>query len=159
MSDEFGGLVLEDPALFDAFLVRVVEDLDVCQQMTAGYLDRSEIDERVSARAFSTLDSLNRPALAQRGGEFGFLFSAQNGSESPDILRAGVYEVVRTYIRGPLEYSGSSLGQFANVVTAVAYDALSTGGRHAREDETDVVSLRHWLPACERWPWPLNRFC
>jgi hypothetical protein len=157
-SEEFDGLVLEDPALFDGFLVRVVEDLDLCQQVVVGRLQLPEIDASAEAAIFA-LEFIN--AVGAKSDAGSRLVSAYFGEapRGPDGLRSNIEPIVRGYIRGPLAYTDWSLDNLTNVVTVVAFDVLSTGGRHAREDQTDIVKLRHWLPACEHWPYPLNRFC
>lgn len=155
-SEEFDGLVLEDPATFDTFLVRVVEDLDLVQQITAGDNDKGEIPEWILERAFGVVENINRHAGRNHFLE---LNSARYDPKVPDELRAIIQFYVNSYIRGPLPYVDGTLEQFVNVVTVIAYDALAIGGTHAREDDTKTVKLRHWLPACENWPYPLNRFC
>ncbi len=154
-SREFDGLVLEDPALFDSFIVRMVEDLDLSAQVTAGFFGYPEIIEEITSRSFRSLEGISQFS----GRDFKSLESAQSGADAPEPFRSNIEPIVRTYVRGPLGYQSASLDRMTNVVTAVAYDVLSTGGQLAREEGTDVVKLRHWLPGCEHWLYPLNRFC
>jgi hypothetical protein len=154
-SAEFGGLVLEDPALFDSFVIRMVEDLDLSVHVTAGNQGLSSVSGSVPDDSFKSLDNVNR----QSGKEFTNLASPQLGINAPTEFRSTIQPIVRTYVRGPLTYDPSSLDRLTDVVTAVAYDVLSTGAQQARAEGAQTVKLRHWLPGCEHWPYPLNRFC
>lgn len=155
-SGEFEGLDLEDPALFDSFVIRMVEDLDLSTQVTAGLRLPDGIVRPVELdRAFRALDIINRPDRKSLRS----ITSEMPTSNATEGLRSYIHPVVRAYLRGPLDYDPESLDLMINVVTAVAYDALSTGAREAREHDTRTVQLRHWLPACQRWLYPLNRFC
>jgi hypothetical protein len=154
-SAEFDGFVLEDPALFDSFVGRMVEDLDLSAQVVAGHDGFSAILQPVLDEAFISLERANRDG----GSEFTNLASAQFDVESPNEFRSTIQPIVRAYVRGPLAYEPPSLDRLTDVVTAAAYDVLSTGARQAREEDTKTVKLRHWLPGCNHWPYPLNRFC
>jgi hypothetical protein len=154
-SEEFGGLVLEDPALFDSYVIRIVEDLDLSAQVIAGHDGLPEIIRPVLEESFRSLERVN----LYGGRDFRTLDSAQFDAEPSDGFRSNIQSIVHTYVRGPLAYGPESLDQVTNVVAAVAYDVLSTGGQQAREEGTETVKLRHWLPGCEHWPYPLNRFC
>src|SRR5579859_7999353 len=114
ISEVFDGLVLEDPALFDSFVVRMVEDLDLSAQVIAGHHGPPEIIGPVLEDSFRALENVNRYG----GRDFQTLGSAQFGSDAPDGFRSSIQSIVRTYVRGPLAYSPESIDQVTNVVAA-----------------------------------------
>jgi len=154
-SGEFAGLVLEDPALFDSYVVRMVEDLDLSAHVTAGRNGSPRIVPSVLEESLASIQRAN--ILSRR--DFVTLVPLPFGGDAPERLRTSMQAIVRTYVRGPLDYEEAALDQVANVVTAAAYDVLSSGGLQARAEGVTTVKLRHWLAACEHWLYPLNRFC
>ena len=67
--------------------------------------------------------------------------------------------LTRDLARGPLGYGDGAAEMVAGAVATASYYFLTVGAEQARGDGSQTVKLRHFLPACEAWPWPLNRFC
>jgi hypothetical protein len=162
ITSETEGMVLQDSALFDSLLIRTVEDLDVTFQVSALVLqeDRSDFtsitpNELINmaarldlpTRIFLPDDEPNVPLVAG--------YSLPPSRSTFDFAS----DLVSRYQKGPLDYQVSSLVLFAGIVAAFTTDFLVTGGLNAQDEDTRSVQLRHYLPACDRWPWPLDRFC
>jgi hypothetical protein len=60
----------------------------------------------------------------------------------------------------------ASVGHKKEVITPLArfvnfqlIEMLRMAAEQATAENLESVKLRHILPACEKWPWPLNRWC
>jgi hypothetical protein len=184
----FEDFLLEDPVLFDGLVTRMIEDLDLAVQVVARTGKRTSITPRTVTSTLQRLDlhSLDveapesersimqlRVREVTRGPELEQGRTAYAIPERPvfepekraayDLPERPVVDpevrVARVVSRGPLPYRVTALHQVGDVVAAAEYDFLRTGAQNAHDEQTQIVKLRHYLPACEKWPWPLNRWC
>jgi hypothetical protein len=139
----FDGVVLEDPALFDLLAVRMIEDLELAVQVTGRTVDCELVDSDIVGRTLQLL------GLDEVAGQM----------KLPDQMREVTQSIARDYARGPLPYATGALERLGDAVGAATYSFLSTGADNALSEGSQTVKLRHILPACESWPYPLNRFC
>lgn len=139
----FEGFVLEDPALFDSLAVRMIEDLELAVQVLARAGERELVDSEIVGR---TLQILRLDKVVDK-------------TALPDQMRDDTQRAAHDYARGPLPYEDGALEEIGYAVGATTYSFVSAGAANARKERTQIVKLRHILPACESWPYPLNRFC
>src|SRR5205085_906796 len=119
-----------------------IEDIEIALYTLAWEFDFEEIE----------FDGFRISLILER---FGALPEA-----SPDVpfeQRERVRRMIRGYARAPLSYSSTAAERVAHLVSAAEFDLLTTGAELASSEESQVIRTRHFLPACERWPFPLNR--
>lgn len=138
----FAEFSLEDPLLFDELLARMVEDLAL-----ASYINAMRNRQRQMSR--ETVEQTNR-LLRIPGPE---------SQDSPRGLQEYLLALTHDLSRAPLSYTDEGLEWASGTIAGAAFLAFATGAEIARAEGDDTVKLRHWLPACEQWPFPLNRFC
>jgi hypothetical protein len=141
---ELASLAVEDPALLDGLVVRMIEDLELSAYTTARLRGRSEIDPDVADEAI-------RELLGQRLSEVHL--------PSSDTFRDQIQRRVEDLARSPLPYVDQAQSRISDAVSTAAYNYLQVGANGARGEGLKEIKLRHYLPACEEWPYPLNRFC
>jgi hypothetical protein len=140
---QFEGIVLEDPALFDSLVIRMTEDLELAVQVAALGSGLGIVNGNIAGATLSILGVLARFSVDQ----------------IPVQMRRSALVTSRNVTRGPLDYEDGALELVGDAVAMATYSYLTIGAQNARVDGSQVVKLRHYLPACESWPYPLNRFC
>lgn len=145
----YGSFTLQDPALFESLTIRMMEDLELAVQVSA----RADRFGLVNSGIVVNSELVGR-ALQVLGVD-----EVVSRTKVPDQVRGWAEAVARDYARGPLPYGVGALEGIGNAVAAATYSFLLTGAENASQEGTQVVMLRHILPACESWPYPLNRFC
>jgi hypothetical protein len=138
--EEFGDFVLDDPALFDSIVVRMLEDIELAAYTIAREHGELEIDIVVVKGA---TDALGIPLP---------------GTEAvpPD---ESLRNYVRDVARSPLAYTDEAIDRIAQIANSAVLNFLRVGATVAQDEGSRHVGLRHFLPAYEKWPYPLNRFC
>jgi hypothetical protein len=141
---ELASMAVEDPALLDSLVVRMIEDLDLSAYTAARFVGVTEIDSGVAGEVVSQL-----------------LGDHLAGVHLPpsDAFRDQIRQRVNELARSPLPYVDDAQSHISDAVSTAAYNYLQVGANGARGEGADVIKLRHYLPACEEWPYPLNRFC
>jgi hypothetical protein len=61
--------------------------------------------------------------------------------------------------RMPIELDEQAVDSLARFVNTYLVTMLYRAGENARQEGADVIATRHFLPSCELWPYPLNKFC
>lgn len=139
-SGEFDDFEIEDAGFFRNMIGRMIEDLDVGVYVIAREHKENEIAVQLM-RQF--LNLIGPPASATA--------SMEAGSVSP--------EMVREYARAPIDHADEALSLLARFLNFHLEDMLRRAATAAAEEGLQTIKLRHILPGCERWPWPLNRYC
>jgi hypothetical protein len=144
--EEFGDFVLEDPVLFDGIVIRMLEDIELVGYALARNSQKAldsrklEIDDEITSLV---VDALELPETGQ----------------APPQLRDFTRDFIRQIARAPFPYTDAGLDQIAGVAADVMFDAFRFGAQGALGEGSKRIGLRHLLPACEGWPYPLNRYC
>lgn len=148
--ENFGNLAefeLEDPGFFESLMYRTAEDLELAMQVSSIVVGDERLDVDAAER---TLELFEIAPLIQTIGPPVY---------GPPPLASQMLAIARGVARGPLGYTEEAFMLVGSVLTAIANDFLVTGAELAAAEGEPVVRLRHLLPACERWPYPLNRYC
>lgn len=149
--ENFGNLAefaLEDPGFFEGMMYRAAEDLELALQISSIVAGDERLDVDSAGRTLELLE-IRPPAFRGIGPS---VFGPQPLADQMLAIATGV-------ARGPLDYTEDAFALVGSVLTAIANDFLVTGAGLAAAEGGQMVRLRHLLPACERWPYPLNRYC
>jgi hypothetical protein len=144
VADETSSFVLEDPAFVDAAIARIVEDIQLVTYVYSLVAGKREIDAESVYRVYDLIiASPDAPVLLA----------------SPEGVREWSHRLVRDLSKAPLPYGEEAVERVGDLVGALVYDIFRSGAESAAEEGSRRIGTRHFLPACERWPYPLNRFC
>jgi hypothetical protein len=137
---------IEDPALFESLINRLIEDLDLGAYVIA----RRENSAEITGDIVLSLIALLGTELDVGG----------HSLYEPNLLDPGPLRAqVAALARAPLAHSDEAI----DVLTSILADQLSQivngASEAARREESSLIRARHFLPLCEDWPFPLNRFC
>ncbi len=168
-------LQIEDTGFFLTMVQRMIEDLDLIAHTVATAEGIAEIDRTHMSRALTLVDGALSDQLA--------IELESNGSAGGGGYAVAVQEQIMieedtavTFEATPTQFvvAGLSIEDFARAPLPHEYDAMKlltkfvnfqilTMLRHAalkcQEEDSTQIKLRHYLPWCEEWPYPLNRYC
>jgi hypothetical protein len=144
-STGLSAFVVDDPAFVDAAIARITEDIELVTYAYALDAGEEVIDLASVRRAYELI--LSR-------GEFRLPL------ESPTWMRDSSRHLVRDLARAPLGYTDEANEAVSDLVGGAVFMLLASGAENAnREEGSRRIRTRHYLPLCESWPYPLNRFC
>ena len=144
-STGLSAFVVDDPAFMDAAIARITEDLELVTYAYARDAGKEEID-------FASVRRADELILSR--GEF------RLSLESPSWMRGWSRRLVRDLARAPLGYTDEATEAISDLVGGAVFVLLASGAENAnREEGSRRIRTRHYLPLCESWPYPLNRFC
>ena len=137
---EFTNYTIEDFSLFWTMICRMVEDLDVGAYILAKQRGKDIGDSLTS-------DMLN-------------LIGPTSDIPTRTPIRGIVNpEVVRDLMRAPIPHSEGAFETTARFVNFHVANMLRDAANRVKSEGSSVIKLRHILPGCEHWPYPLNRYC
>jgi hypothetical protein len=153
----YSGTAIEDLSFFTAMVYRIIEDLEVAIYMIARQTDADSINGDVAWNAINLIESGPRSQASAPGSR-----SVQvTRIEVENALLTGYTypDMVRGAFRSRLSYAESAVELVAKYVNLQVDRAVADARLRAQNDSSPKVKLRHILPYCEEWPYPLNRFC
>lgn len=158
-SDEFAEFTLADESAFEDSINRLIEDAELAAYVVARASawhpipiypliairrpgDRRVIDKEVVERTLRLLgveEDVIRP-----------------GSPTGGIVDS---RLVRKRAKAPMRHTEEADELIARVVNSELREVLRDAAELAADEGVDRIDERHLLPACDRWPFPFNRFC
>lgn len=135
-------LEIEDFSFFSMMVIRMIEDTATVTYTLAKEKGADEIKEGLMQ---DTLRRLGQGALLPFAGtsEVAFVFSP----------------FVPAYARIPVPYTNEAIVLFSKFLNYHLIEMLRDAAARAANEGLNTIKLRHILPWCEKWPWPLNRWC
>lgn len=138
---EFEDFEIEDPNFFWTLAVRIIEDLDVAGYVLAKTHEKETMDDTLTRNLVRLIDPETQLPM----------WSGQHRFIGPGI--------VSSYSRAPVSHTDKGRELVSSFVSFHISHLLRDAARRAAEEGLRKIKLRHILPWCERWPYPLNRFC
>lgn len=140
----FEDFIIEDSATFHTMIVRIIEDMDIMTYLITKVRNKSEIDVYLLEDVLRLLDQESKLPF----------------ENIPDdsIVSPGF---IRDYLRAPLHHTDESVNLLSRFVNYLFIEMIRDAAARADLEERSegIIKLRHILPTCEKWPWPLNRWC
>lgn len=143
---EFPDVEIEDLSSFRGMVFRIVEDTIIVPITLAKSQRKDTIDESLMREALGLITT--DVARTQEAPPDGIVRSRTVG----DLMRVD-------FRRASVGYKEEVITVLARFVNFQLIEMLRTAASQAVEENLQSVKLRHILPACEKWPWPLNRWC
>jgi hypothetical protein len=137
----FDKLQVEDVGFFQTMVARIIEDVEVALYVVA----RFQGDYRITT-------DIVRTALA---------LIAPDSTDYQDAPETAIVNVglVHDFTRAPIDHDTEALALLSRFVNFHVIAILRSAAEEADKEDARQIKLRHLLPWCEKWPYPLNRYC
>jgi hypothetical protein len=138
---QFSDYVIEDLATFRTMVFRMAEDVDLGAYVLARRQRVENIEGSIVQELFHLLDPETK--------------------FPPDALETAVVPLrtVSDLARAPIGHSEEAISLMSRFLNFHLINMLWDAAKLAERDGGKVIKLRHILPACDHWPYPLNRYC
>jgi hypothetical protein len=141
---DFGSLAdlqVEDVGFFQTMVTRIIEDVEVALYVVARYQRDNRINTDIVQIALALI--------------------APDSSDYQDAPETAIVNValVHDFARAPIAHDQDALALLSRFVNFHIIAMLRSAAEEANKEDARQIKLRHFLPWCEKWPYPLNRYC
>lgn len=145
---EFDDYDFQDFTFFVTMALRVVEDIHLMAYTIARQSQEKTINLKTVEQVINLVSSVPLNML-RLNFQLKMIDSAfMNPTQVRGIVTAHGFPIQDDAI--------AQISSFGNYYLA---DGLENAAKTAKLENTKTVSLSHWLPYCQKWPYPLNRYC
>jgi hypothetical protein len=137
---EFEEFEIEDVSLVRTMVWRMVEDMDIGAYILAKARGK-KIEEDLMRELFRLIDP-----------------ETEVSDQTPEAAITSP-AMVRDLSRAPVQHSEKAISLLSRFINQHLIDMFRAAAKQAVKEGLKTIKLRHILPGCERWPWPLNRYC
>ena len=172
----FSDLEIEDTGFFLTMTQRMIEDLDLVVHSVAAVEGQTEVDKDLMSRALALIDSTLSVQLEAEldingsgGGNGGYAVAVREQitieQDTPVTFEATPTQFVvaglriEDFARAPLSHRQDAIKLLTKFVNFQILTMLRHAAVKCEEEGATRIKLRHYLPWCEEWPYPLNRYC
>lgn len=171
----FSDFEIEDVGFFHTMVSRIIEDTELMSFSVAKINNRDSIDKDSVASALVLIDESLRSEVEAEleteghagGGGYALAVAEQVVVEeetavtfaaSPSSFVVPSLEI-RDFARAPLRHDSDAVQLLSKFVNFHLLNMIRAAALKCQEEGYKVIKLRHYLPWCEEWPYPLNRYC
>jgi hypothetical protein len=140
--DKYNQFEIEDMAFFHTMVTRMIEDVEIMVGFLAKRDDEPEVTEDLVREALRVVDPVTITQLAD--------------TSQVAIVNS---QMVIDFARPSLPHNEESIALISKYLNFRLIRLLYDAAERADEEGLNKIKLRHYLPLCEEWPWPLNRWC
>lgn len=142
-SEKFGEFTLEDLQFFQMLWSRMADDMQVIMNYDARRRSEPVVTSEIVRECIAIVDPESSSAF-----------------DDPSVKYELVpQELMWAMARPRIEYTNNALVLLTMFINRRLISILSEAAALAASEGLTVVKLRHYLPLCEKWPWPFNRWC
>lgn len=171
----FSDFEIEDVGFFHTMVSRIIEDTELVSFSVAKINERENIDKDTVASALVLIDDSLRSEVDSEleaeghagGGGYGLAVAEQvvveadtavTFASAPSSLVLRSLEI-QDFARSPLPHDPEALQLLSKFVNFHILNMIRAAALKCQDEGLKVIKLRHYLPWCEEWPYPLNRYC
>lgn len=148
--EQFMEFEIEDAGFLHTMMFRMIEDTEIAIYVVAKSKGEEFIQEETVSEALKLLE----PSLVdatETQGEITFKNTPTEAIVTPVM--------VQDFARAPLPHNKQAFALLSKFVNFHLINMLHAAAGQANNEDLQIIKLRHYLPWCEEWPWPLNRYC
>lgn len=175
--EDYNDLILEDIDSFNVIIYEMVEDIELSAFIIQKYKERidyadfgniissddlmevlSLMDENLIARIKGTQTFINGEFLDAKPSDVDAKIPFEKFDETPldSILSPNKLEKA---VRSPYKFDTDAANQIVKYLNFKLLNMLQLAAEKAKEEGSKFIKKKHFLPYCELWPYPLNRYC